>query len=94
MQIKQETQVKSNVINLSHKHMFTTKFNLFNGLKFTPTSRGSDQNNIKDSVAEFCRKLRLPEASDDFDDNEKSWVKNKSEYTSTKRQKNKSRSIP
>eukprot|EP00106_Octopus_bimaculoides_P002063 XP_014769505.1 PREDICTED: uncharacterized protein LOC106868650 [Octopus bimaculoides] len=72
---------KPTIINLSKKTLSTTKIHILaKGLKFTPTPRRSNINEIKDSIAEFCRKLRLTEALNNYNNEDESLVRNKSNY--------------
>eukprot|EP00106_Octopus_bimaculoides_P021366 XP_014788808.1 PREDICTED: uncharacterized protein LOC106882590 [Octopus bimaculoides] len=72
-------------MNLSTKPLSSIKIDILSkGLKFTPAPRRANQKEVKDSITEFCRKLRLTEALTNHNTEDDSLVKNKSEHITHK----------
>eukprot|EP00106_Octopus_bimaculoides_P016478 XP_014783920.1 PREDICTED: uncharacterized protein LOC106879032 [Octopus bimaculoides] len=83
--LKPGDQEKPKIIKLSTKPLSSTKIDILSkGLKFTPTPRRVNQNEVKDSIIEFSKKLRLTEALTYYNTEDDSLVKNKSEHISHK----------
>ena len=83
--MEQSKHEKPKVINLSRITLTTNQINILaKGLKFTPTPRNSNFNEIKDDISDFCRKLRLTEELFDKDNDDESVVRNRSKYNPTK----------
>ncbi|XP_029656319.1 uncharacterized protein LOC115230243 [Octopus sinensis] len=77
-------QVQPKIINLSKKILSSIQIKILaRGLKFIPTPRRSNPNEIKDNTLDFCRKLRLTEALYNYTTEDDSIVKDKSEYHPT-----------
>ncbi|XP_029648835.1 uncharacterized protein LOC115222656 [Octopus sinensis] len=76
--MEQNLQEKPKVINLSKKTLYVTKINILaKGLKFTPTLRRSNHNEINDNI---LQKTIPAEALTDYDNEDESLVKNSSNY--------------
>ena len=72
---------KPKVINLSDKTLTNVQIDILKkGLKFTPTPRTTNYGEIKDDISEYCRRLRLAEKFLDYDEDDESLVRNKSNY--------------
>ena len=78
MEETKETEPK--IINLSNRKFTQAEIKLLeHGLKFTPTPLPDKVDLIKDTE-EFCRKLRLREFFEDYEDDDPSLLKNKSGF--------------
>lgn len=76
---------KPKVLNLSDITLSNTHIEILEkGLKFTPTPKCKNYNEIKDDISEFCRRLRLAEKFLDNDEEDESLVRNKSNYCPAK----------
>ena len=74
-------QTDIQIINLSQRQLNKTDIKLLEkGLKFTPTPRTSNIEELTKDVSEFTRKVRLIEYFDDKEDDNESLVKNKSNF--------------
>ena len=63
---------------MSQRQLNKTEIKLLEkGLKFTPTARTSNIQELTKDVSEFTRKVRLIEYFDDKEDDDESLVKNK-----------------
>ena len=69
------------IINLSKKKLTDAEISLLNkGLKFTPTPKLANTQELNEDSNEFNRKLRLAEFFDGMEDQDISFVRNKSNF--------------
>ena len=69
------------IVNLSSRTLNKTEIKLLEkGLKFTPTPKHSNTQELNKDILEFTRKVRLVEYFDGVEDEDKSLVRNKSDF--------------